>query len=195
MRDNVAMLLNEAKIPMKIASIHEPDDDMRISSELPANISRRTALCIAGQKSFSVLRIHKHGINQIHGIEEKMFGVLSKRDITCHHYLTGVHRREFIIKNLRFDLHRNEIIDEITNLINPDSLRIEKGLSLIAVIGEGMGTVKGTFRDIFVALVNCGIKVKMVDQGADILSIIIGVEDEEYESAIKAIYDALIIKH
>ena len=193
-RDSVSIMLNEAGIPMKIASIHDPEDDeMLISPKLPENISRRLVLCIAGQKNFNVLRIQKYGINRVYGVEEKMFGLLSKHNIACQHYIAGIHRMALILKNLRFDLRRNEILADIKTLIQPDSITVERGLSLIAIIGEGMGTVKGVFGKIFTALALVGIKVQMIEEGSDDLNIILGVHDNDYENAIKALYQAVIL--
>ena len=68
-------------------------------------------------------------------------------------------------------------------------------MSLISVIGQGMGTVKGVFAKVFNALANADVKVKMIDQGSDNLNIILGVDDEDYERAIQALYNALILKN
>ena len=64
-------------------------------------------------------------------------------------------------------------------------------MSLIAVIGEGIGAVIGTFSRILSALSEAGINVRMIDQGSDDLNIIIGVADSDYEAAVKALYNAV----
>ncbi|MBQ3455440.1 MAG: aspartate kinase, partial [Synergistaceae bacterium] len=69
---------------------------------------------------------------------------------------------------------------------------VEKGLAVIFVIGEGMGTVKGIFGAIFDALTGASVKAKMVEQGADQQNIMIGVSGGDYETAINALYNALI---
>ena len=64
-----------------------------------------------------------------------------------------------VLKSPSFDLRRAQIISEIEQAVNPDSITVEKGLSLIAVVGEGMGTIHGTFSRIFAALARAGVKV------------------------------------
>ena len=192
--DNVVLMLDHKGIPMKIASTHDPQDNgMLISPKLPEDSGRGTTACIAGHKIFTTIHIRKYGLNKDYKFDEKLFGLFAKHRIACQHYLTGIHQMSVILKAPVFDIRRGEILNEIKEVLNPSSVTIEKGLSLIAVIGEGMGTVKGVFSVIFDALALASIKVKMAEQGADSQNIIIGVSDSDYDGAIKALYDALIL--
>ena len=137
--------------------------------------------------------IQKYGMNKIYDFGEKLFGLFAKHRIACQHYLSGIHQMSVIVKNHMFELRRNDIISEIKRDIAPDSVTVEKGLSLIAVIGDGIGTVKGIFSRILTALALADIKVQMIDQGADKLNMILGVNDSDYEKAVKALYRTLIL--
>ena len=77
-------------------------------------------------------------------------------------------------------------------MIEPDSLNVENDLSLIAVIGQGMGATIGTFEVILYPLAKAKIRVRMIDQGADDLNIILGVSDADYEKAMKFLYEYII---
>lgn len=98
-----------------------------------------------------------------------------------------------VVKSQIFILHHKQIIDDIKRVIEPDSVVVEKDLSLIVVIGQGMGTVKGTFESVFYAMVSAKIKVRMIYQGADDLNVIIGVSDKDYVNAVKALYNYAIL--
>ena len=98
-----------------------------------------------------------------------------------------------VLKTHLFEIRRDAVLEEIKHEIQPDSVTLERGLSLIAVIGEGMGTVKGIFSKILTALSLAEIKVQMIDQGSDKLNIILGVADSDYEKAVKALYKAVIL--
>ena len=71
-------------------------------------------------------------------------------------------------------------------------MRVERKLSLITVVGEGIGADKDMFRRIFTALSQAGIRVRMIDQGSDDLSVIAGVSDEDYGKAVNALYRSVI---
>ena len=93
-----------------------------------------------------------------------------------------------------FDLKREEILKDLNTAIKPEKITVERDLALIAIVGTGMGTVKGIFARIFDAIAQAGIKVQMINQGADTLNIIIGVHDEDFEKTIKALYQAMILE-
>lgn len=98
-----------------------------------------------------------------------------------------VHADEFIDKE-------QSVVSAIHRLAEPDSVEIESGLALIAVVGRGMKSASGTAGKLFTALANKGINIKMIDQGSSELNIIIGVENRDFETAIKAIYNTFITK-
>lgn len=78
-------------------------------------------------------------------------------------------------------------------LAKPDSIEIESDLALIAVVGRGMKATRGTAGRIFSALSHVNVNVKMIDQGSSELNIIIGVTNDDFETAIKAIYDIFVL--
>ena len=84
------------------------------------------------------------------------------------------------------------VISAIHRLAEPDSVEIESGLALIAVVGRGMKSASGTAGKLFSALAKEGINIKMIDQGSSELNIIIGVKNSDFETAIKAIYNTFI---
>ena len=78
-------------------------------------------------------------------------------------------------------------------LARPDAVEIEADLALIAVVGRGMKSTRGTAGRIFSALAHANVNVKMIDQGSSELNIIIGVANDDFETAIKAIYDIFVL--
>ena len=64
---------------------------------------------------------------------------------------------------------------------------------LISAREFGGSSTRGTAGRIFSALAHKNINVKMIDQGSSELNIIIGVANDDFETAIKAIYDIFVI--
>ena len=56
-----------------------------------------------------------------------------------------------------------------------------------------MKSTRGTAGRIFSALAHANVNVKMIDQGSSELNIIIGVENRDFENAVKAIYDIFVL--
>ncbi len=193
--DNVVLTLDDANIPMRIASTHNPEDPgLLISSKLPEGSNRKITACIAGNRNFTTVHIRRYGLNKDYDFNEKLFAIFAKQRIACQLSLSGIHQMSVVLKSPVFDIRRNQIIAEIESKLSPEEVSVEKGLAVIVIIGEGMGTVKGTFSRIFDALVNAGVKAKMIEQGADQQNILIGVSDSDYAVAVSALYEELILK-
>ena len=87
-----------------------------------------------------------------------------------------------------------EVADEIKKKTGATAVRIEKGLALIAVIGQKMRNTPGIGVRVLEALANAGINVRMIDQGAERISMLIGIDENAYVAGIRAIYSAFTTK-
>ena len=193
--EDVILLLEGTGIPLSIRNIHHSDDKgTMITEELLPESRRGVAACIAGRRNFKVVHIKKFGLNKTVGIGRKVFGIFSDRNISCEHYLSGIYQFSIIVKNPMFDLKKAEIIKELEAAISPEAIDVQTGLSLIAIIGEGMGTIHGVFAKAMDALFAVSIKVRLIEQGGDDLNILLGVYDDDFEKATRALYEAMILQ-
>ena len=191
--DDVALILRNNAIPVRIRTLCYPDEEgTLVSPELPENISRNVAVCIAGRKNFNVIHIEKFGLNKQKDFGQKLFSIFAKYNVACEHTLSGIHKVSIVLKSPMFDLRRREIMEDIKNELEADSVVFDRNLSLIAVIGSGMGIVHGVFEKVFAALASSNVKVHMIDQGSDENSIILGVYDEDFDRAVNSLYEAMI---
>ena len=83
-------------------------------------------------------------------------------------------------------------IKELEEAVKPDSVTVDDGIALVAVVGRGMRNAKGTAARVFKAIAEKDINIRMIDQGSSELNIIIGVNDAEFQSAINAIYHEFV---
>ena len=87
---------------------------------------------------------------------------------------------------------RERVIASINKRVRPDSIVIEDGLALLAVVGRGMVKAKGTAARVCSALSSAGINIRMIDQGSSELNIIVGVEETDLNKALNAIYQEFV---
>ena len=92
------------------------------------------------------------------------------------------------------DLHkkRADIMSAICKAVNPDNIFVEENLALIAVVGRGMVKAKGTAARVFTALANVGVNIRLIDQGSSELNIVVGVDSNDYITALNAIYKEFV---
>ena len=126
------------------------------------------------------------------GFGRKVLEVLEKYDIPFEHMPSGIDTMSVLVHQDEFEEKEQAVLAGIHRAVHPDYLDIESDLALIAVVGRGMKSNRGTAARIFAALSHAKINIRMIDQGSSELNIIIGVHDSDFEAAIRSIYDIFV---
>ena len=126
------------------------------------------------------------------GFGRKVLGVFEDEGISFEHMPSGIDTMTIFVHRDEFEEKEQDVIAGIHRAVEPDFLELESDLALIAVVGRGMRATRGTSGRIFAALAHANVNVKMIDQGSSELNIIIGVENRDFENAVKAIYDIFV---
>ncbi|MBD5157972.1 MAG: aspartate kinase [Butyrivibrio sp.] len=179
-------------IPINIKNTNAPDDPGTMIVESTSKKPEHIITGIAGKKGFSAVNIEKDMMNSEIGFGRKVLEQFEKQGLSFEHMPSGIDTMTIIVHQDEFVEKEQEVLAGIHRNVSPDSVEIEAGLALIAVVGRGMKSVKGTALKIFEALYNSNVNVKMIDQGSSELNIIIGVLEEEFETAFRAIYNAFV---
>ncbi len=176
-------------IPINIRNTNEPDaPGTMIVSATNEYDSERIITGIAGKKGFSVITVEKDMMNSEIGFGRKILDVLEDNDIPFEHLPSGVDTMSVVVTTSYLDARRERVLASINKRVRPDSVIIEDGLALLAVVGRGMVKSKGTAARVFNAISEAGINIRMIDQGSSELNIIIGVEEHDLNLALDAIY-------
>lgn len=148
---------------------------------------------IAGKKGFVAVNIDKDMMNSEVGFCRKALEAFEENGISIEHMPSGIDTMTVFVHQEEFEGKEQQVISSIRRLVNPDIIDLEADLALIAVVGRGMKSTRGTAGRIFSALAPANINVKMIDQGSSELNIIIGVSNNDFENAIKAVYDIFVM--
>ena len=124
------------------------------------------------------------------GFCRKVLSVLEYYGVNMEHMPTGIDTMSLIIADNEIDGNLDEILERIRGKVNPDLIYVYRNISLIAIVGHGMSNQLGTAAKVFSALANADINVKMIDQGSSEINIIVGVNADDMNRAISAIYHA-----
>ena len=122
----------------------------------------------------------------------KVLEVFARNDISIEHMPSGIDTMTVLVHQDEFEEHEQQVVAGIHRAVHPDSVEMESGLALIAIVGRGMKATRGTSGRIFSALAHVRVNVKMIDQGSSEFNIIVGVKESDFEVAIKAIYDIFV---
>ena len=135
----------------------------------------------------------KDKMNSEVGFCRKALQAFEENGISIEHMPSGIDTMTVFVHQAEFEGKEQQVISSIRRLAHPDIIDLESDLALIAVVGRGMKSNRGTAGRIFSALAHANINVRMIDQGSSELNIIIGVSNDDFDRAIKAIYDIFVV--
>ncbi|MDO4834726.1 MAG: aspartate kinase [Bacillota bacterium] len=179
-----------ADIPINIRNTNRPEDAGTMITAQPQADPDQVVSGIAGKKGFTVIGIYKNHLAGEKGFIRRLAGIMEDNDITIEHLPTGIDTMSVVLDNKMINGKLDEIVEEMQSQLKPDTLEVVEDIALIATVGAGMAARKGTSATLFGALAKEGVNIRMIDQGSSEMNIIVGVEEKDFETAIKAIYNA-----
>ncbi|MBQ8322021.1 MAG: aspartate kinase [Clostridia bacterium] len=181
-----------SKIPINIRNTNSPDDKGTFIVPETDEISDYIITGIAGKTGFSNITIEKAMMNSELGLGRKVLQVLEENNVSFEHFPSGIDTMTVVVSTKALQDKRADVLAGICKNINPDNVFVEENLALVAIVGRGMVKAKGTAARIFVALAEAGVNIRMIDQGSSELNIIVGVDANDYVTALNAIYKEFV---
>ncbi len=186
----------QANIPINIRNTNIPEDPGTFItaevSEKYENDPSRIITGIAGNKDFTVVAIYKNMMSSERGFVRKILDILDDFEINFEHIPSGIDTVSVVMSNDAINGRLDEIIEEFKTRLRPDSIDVFEDMALIATVGHGMAYRQGVSAKLFEAMAKAGVNIRMIEQGSSEMNIIVGVENRDFEKAIKAIYDAFV---
>ena len=182
-----------AGIPINIKNTNAPDDaGTMIVASADEHDTAKCITGIAGKKGFSVITIEKDMMNGEIGFGRRVLEVLEDNEISFEHLPSGIDSMSIVVSTASLDGRRDKVIAGISKVVKPDSIHVEDGLALLAVVGRGMVKTRGTAARVFDAISRAGVNIRMIDQGSSEISIIVGVEEHDFDTTLRGIYNEFV---
>ncbi len=178
-----------ANIPINIKNTNHPDDPGTIITDEEES-DQKIVTGIAGSKDFTVIAIYKNMLSHEKGFVRRILMILEDFDISIEHLPTGIDTVSVVLSDKSIDGRLDEIIEEFQTQLRPDGVEVFEDIALIATVGAGMNRRTGVSAKLFTALAEADVNIRMIDQGSSEMNIIVGVENTDFNTAIKAIYQA-----
>ena len=185
--------VRKAGIPINIRNTNAPEDKGTLIVEATCCQPKYTITGIAGTDGFAAITIEKAMMNSEIGFCRKVLQAFEDNGVSIEHMPSGIDTMTIFVHKDEFEKKEQQILAEIHKLVQPDHIELESNLALIAVVGRGMKSTRGTAGRIFSALAHAHINVKMIDQGSSELNIIVGVRHDDFKNAIRALYEIFVV--
>lgn len=188
LHDEAIYPVREPGIPIQIRSTRDPENP---GTKIVARRESVHPICgIAGRRGFSMINIEKTLMNRERGFGRRALTVLEEHGIGWEHMPTGIDTMSIIFRDEELRGQGDKLVDDLQRRCQPDSIGVVSGLAMIATVGQGMNHHIGVAARLFTALAEADVNIRVIDQGSSEMNIIVGVEEEALERAVKAIYRA-----
>ena len=181
--------VRHSKIPINIRNTNHPEEKGTYIVPFTDHPNINVVTGIAGKTGFSTITIEKDMMNSNLGFARKALQVIEDNGVPFEHFPSGIDTMTLVVSTNLLEKKRADVLAGICKNVNPENVFVEDNLALIAVVGRGMIKAKGTAARVFGSLANANVNVRMIDQGSSELNIIIGVDSNDYVTALNAIYN------
>ena len=188
--DDAVIPAVRARIPINIRNTNHPSEPGTMIQQ-----SRRvvpgTVVGIASADGFVNIVVEKYLMNREIGFGRRLLQVLEEEGISYEHMPSGVDSQCVVVKEQYLPKEReHKIVSAIKRELNPDFVTVERELTMLMVVGEGMCYTPGMLAKACLALASAGISMSMVNQGSSEVSFMIAIRSQDRDAAVRALYKA-----
>ena len=188
--DDAVIPAVKARIPINIRNTNHPSEPGTMIQQ-----SRRvvpgTVVGIASADGFCNIVVEKYLMNRQIGFGRRLLQILEENGISYEHMPSGVDSQCVVVKGQYLPKERDrKIINEIKARLEPDFVTIERDLTMVMVVGEGMCYTPGMLAKACLALASAGISMSMVNQGSSEVSFMLAIRTQDRDAAVRALYKA-----
>ena len=182
--------VKEKGIALNIRNTNRPQDPgtMIVDEVEEDGEQERFITGIAGRRNFTILTVKKRAMNTSESLRQAL-DILDRYHAPVEHITLGLDSFALVAGTAALGDSVYDVIADIQKAVRPDDVNVKEGISLVATVGRKMTSRPGTSGRLFHALGKNGINIRTIAQGADELSIIVGVENADFENAIRVLYD------
>ena len=148
--------------------------------------------CAEDKIGFSSITVEKAMMNTELGLGRKVLQVLEENGLCFEHFPSGIDTMSVVLSAKELHGKRADIMSGICKAVDPENIFVEENLALVAIVGRGMVKARGTAARVCAAASNAGVNIRMIDQGSSELNIIMGVDEDDFNTALNAIYNEFV---
>ena len=189
MHEDAVTPVRHVGIPVCIRNTDRPDDagTMIVGNadyyQSPLKISG-----ISGKTGYASILIEKNDLSADYGIRARAGELLGEQEVGILTEIAGMDSLNLIVSESSIDGKVRKITAEMKKATGADRVVIRRGIALLAVVGREMDHSPAIAVRVFDSLASRNINVRMIDHGADGITLMIGVDEKDLNGAIRAIY-------
>lgn len=147
---------------------------------------------ITGKKGFSSIFVAKSHIASEVGVLKEALDVISKYNISVESVATGIDSFSIVVESERVENDLYDLMNNLGKVLETDNITIEDNMAMVAIVGRKLKNYKGFSGKLFSTLGKNDINIKLISQTSDEISIILGVDEKDFEKTINVVYKGFI---
>lgn len=186
--------VREKNIPLNIRNTNAPDHPGTMILESIEDEQKEGGFItgIAGKKGFSIITIAKTGMSSEPGTLLKILNVLAKHEVNVEYLPSGIDNVSLVVSSDKVSRSLYEMLGELQKEVQPNKITVTEHIAIVAAVGRKMAYQPGVSGKIFAKLGENGVNIRMITQGPEELNIIVGVEEKDFEQAIRVLYHSFV---
>ena len=182
--------VKEKGIALNIRNTNRPEDPgtMIVGDAEDRGEDDRFITGIAGKRNCTILTGSKHNMNANHTLCQAL-EIMDRYHAPVEHISLGMDSFALVSGSAAMGDALYDVLADIRKTCRPDDIRVQDDIALVAAVGRKMSSRPGVSGRLFRALGESGVNIRTIAQGADELAIIVGVENKDYENAIRVLYE------
>ncbi len=187
--------VREKNIPLNIRNTNEPDHPGTMimeSFEEGPDTEDRIITGIAGKKNYSVVTITKNGLTSAVGELRRILEAFENHNVPIEYVPSGLDTVSLVVDTAKVTPCLYSVLGELQKKVKPNHIKVTDEIAIVAAVGRKMAFRPGASGKIFERLGKHGISIRMISQGPDEMNIVVGVDNKDYESAIRVLYNSFV---
>ena len=185
--------VRDAGIPIQIKNTNDPEAlGTTIRETAESSDDEHLITGVAGKKGYLSIYISKTNLSREHGIIARTLAIFARYGLNVEHVPTGVDSFCVIVRADEIGNAVYSLMADIKDEVEADEVKMQGGLALISVVSRNMGRRQGVAGRLFTALGDADINISMISQSSQEITIIMGVDEDDFEDAIRVIYDKMV---
>ena len=177
-----------AMVPVHIRNTNNPKATGTLI--VPHRTSREIPVVgIAAMSNVCCIYLSKYLMNRQVGFGRRLLQILEGENISFEHIPSGIDNMSVILREENMPVEKEKrVVEKIRQTLAPEDIFVERDLSLIMVVGEGMRHTVGIASRATGALARAATNIEMINQGSNEVSMMFGVKSTDMDIAVQALY-------
>ena len=186
--------VKEKGIALNIRNTNRPEDPgtLIVGDADDRDDGERFITGIAGKRNFTIITVTKRNMNANHTLCQAL-EIMDRYHAPVEHITLGLDSFALVSGSNAMGDALYDVLADIRKTCRPDDVRVQDDIALVAAVGRKMSSRPGISGRLFRALGDSGVNIRTIAQGADELAITVGVDNKDFETAIRVLYDGFAL--